>query len=76
MVGLRSAVGDLREALAALANNGSVAEDGVLRLNVREARTSLNRRLAQLSPATFNTMVGFFFPCSVVLSWLCWVVCC
>ena len=52
MADLRDAVRLLRGALDALAANAQLAQDKVLRLNVREARSSLALRVQQLSPAT------------------------
>ncbi len=57
MTELREAVRALRGAIEALASNLEPAQDKVLRLNVREARSSAALRLQQLSPATLASTV-------------------
>ncbi|KAK9841044.1 hypothetical protein WJX81_007380 [Elliptochloris bilobata] len=49
---VRGAMAALRTALEALACNADASQDAVLRLNARDARTGLARRLDQLSSAT------------------------
>ena len=58
MVDLRGAVANLRSALADLSANTELAQEGVLKLNVIEARASLSRRLDQLTPAALNLTVS------------------
>lgn len=47
----------VRGALEALAANVDPSQDAVLRLNMRDARTGLARRLDQLAPATTASAV-------------------
>lgn len=49
---LKGAVVGVREALADLRANVEPARTTVLKVNVRDARDSLRRRLNQMSPAT------------------------
>ena len=58
MVDLRGAVANLRSALAELSANAELAQEGVLKLNVIDARASLSRRLDQLTPAALNLTVS------------------
>ena len=57
MADLREGVAALRQALDALVANAAPAQDAVLRLNVREARLSLGRRVQQLSAASAAALV-------------------
>ena len=58
---LREAVTGLKDRLTALRSNTDIAKDAVLRVNVRDARDGLHRRLRQLSPTTVALQVGL--PC-------------
>ena len=58
---LREAVTGLKGCLTALRSNTDIVKDAVLRVNVRDARDGLNRRLRQLSPTTVALQVGL--PC-------------
>ena len=58
---LREAVTGLKDCLTALRSNTDIAKDAVLRVNIRDARDGLNRRLRQLSPTTVALQVGL--PC-------------
>ena len=49
---LKTAVTGVKEALADLKANADPAKASVIKLNVRDARDSLRRRLQQLSPET------------------------
>ena len=62
MADLRDAVRLLRGTVDALAANAVLAQDKVLRLNVREARSSLALRVQQLSHASTASLVS---------RWLC-----
>ena len=55
---LREAVTGLKDRLTALRSNIDITKDAVLRVNVRDARDGLNRRLRQLSPTTVALQVG------------------
>ena len=59
---LREAVTGLKDCLAALRSNTNIAKDAVLKVNVRDARDGLNRRLRQLSPTTVALQVRL--PCN------------
>ena len=56
MAELKSSVVALREALIMLAANADPAQEGVLRLNVRESQALLRRRLQQLAPPSVATL--------------------
>ena len=58
---LRQAVLGVREALADLRANVEPSRTSVLKLNVRDARDSLRRRVNQLSPETSSIQVGYSF---------------
>lgn len=58
MADLRESVRELRGTIDALAAKKEPAQDKVLRLNVREAKSSTSLRVQQLSPATLASMVG------------------
>ena len=61
MLELREAVTGLKDCLTALRSNTDIAKDAVLKVNVRDARDGLNRRLRELSPTTVALQVGL--PC-------------
>lgn len=52
MTEIKNAVSGLKGALDALRTNSDVAAAGIQRLNLKEARDQLARRLAEISPAT------------------------
>ena len=54
---VRDAMAAVRRALEAWAGNADATLDAVLRLNARDARTGLARRLDQLAPATMASAV-------------------
>ena len=56
MAELKSSVVTLREALMVLAANADPAQEGVLRLNIRESQAVLRRRLQQLAPPSAATL--------------------
>lgn len=58
---LKEAVSGLKDRLTALRTNTEIAKDAVLKVNIRDARDGLNRRLRQLSPTTVALQVGL--PC-------------
>ena len=62
---LKTAVTGVREALADLKANADAAKASVIKLNVRDARDSLRRRLQQLSPETTAIQVVFAGCCWV-----------
>ena len=55
---LRKAVTGLKNCLTALRSNTDTAKDAMLKVNVRDARDGLNRRLRQLSPMLVALQVG------------------
>ena len=56
---LKTAVTGVKEALADLKANTDPARAAVIKLNVRDARDSLKRRLSQISPETTAIQVVF-----------------
>ena len=54
---LKAAVQGVREALADLRSNVEPSRSTVLKVNVRDARDSLRRRINQLSPETSSIQV-------------------
>ena len=52
MTEIRTAVSALRGALEAVRTNADIAATNMLRLNLKEARDLLARRLGEVSPAT------------------------
>lgn len=52
---IRDAVVDLKTNLAAFRNNTDTSASGMLRLNLREARDRLARRLQEVGGATSNS---------------------
>lgn len=54
---LKTAVTGMKEALADLKANTDPARAAVIKLNVRDARDSLRRRLSQISPETLAIQV-------------------
>ncbi len=57
MADLREAVKELRGALDALAANADLAQDKILKTNLRDARASAALRVQQLSTSTTSSMV-------------------
>ena len=55
---LQAAVVGVREALSDLRANVEPARTSVLKVNVRDARDSLRRRVNQISPETSSLQVG------------------
>lgn len=51
---LKTAVGQMRDSLSALTSNTDPMKEGLLKVNAREARDALPRRLQQLSPETLK----------------------
>ena len=58
MADLREAVKELRGAINALAANADLAQDKILKTNLRDARGSAALRVQQLSTSTTSSMVG------------------
>ena len=57
MADLREAVKELRGALDALAANADLAQDKILKTNLRDARASAALRVQQLSTSTTSSLV-------------------
>lgn len=59
IVGLRAAVTEFRNAIELLNKNTDPAAEKLIRNNAKDARTSLERCLRQLSKATAESQVSF-----------------
>lgn len=58
MADLRESVKELRGSIDALAMNTELAQDKILKTNVRDARASAALRIQQLSTSTTSSMVS------------------
>lgn len=58
MADLRESVKELRSSIDALAVNADLAQDKILKTNLRDARASAALRVQQLSTATMSSMVS------------------
>ena len=58
MADLRESVKELRGSIDALATNTELAQDKILKTNVRDARASAALRIQQLSTSTTSSMVS------------------
>ena len=57
MVDLRTAVEGVRDAVANMEGNAAADQAGVLRVNLRDKRDLLARKIRQLSPSTLSVQV-------------------